>query len=73
MSKMGEELERRLNENKYELWEACRAWEELWNMRPLDSGSDMQEILARCWAQTERVLDKIQEIKYSVDTESSQA
>ena len=25
MSKMGEELERRLDKNKYELWEACKA------------------------------------------------
>ncbi len=25
MSKMGEELERRLDENKYELWEAVKA------------------------------------------------
>ena len=41
-----------------QLLEALKGWVELWNMRPIDSGADMQEILARCWHKTELALDK---------------
>ena len=40
------------------MYEALQSWEELWNMRPLDSGADMQEILERCWDKTEQALAK---------------
>ncbi|KKN62148.1 hypothetical protein LCGC14_0514270 [marine sediment metagenome] len=71
MSKMSQELERRIDENKYELWEACRAWAELWNWKPLDSGDNMQEILERSWVQTKRVLAKIENAEDGIGTESS--
>lgn len=41
-----------------DMYEALESWEELWNMRPLDSGADMQEILERCWAKTEKARAK---------------
>ena len=41
-----------------EMYEALESWEELWNMRPLDSGDDMQRILERCWDKTEQALAK---------------
>ena len=40
------------------MYEALASWGELWAMRPLDSGEDMQEILQRCWAKTEDALAK---------------
>ena len=41
-----------------EMYEALESWEELWGMRPLDSGEDTQAILRRCWAKTEAALTK---------------
>ena len=41
-----------------EMYEALESWEELWDMRPLDSGDDMQQILERCWDKTELALAK---------------
>ena len=41
-----------------DMYEALESWGELWNMRPLDSGCDMQEILERCWDKTEKALAK---------------
>ncbi len=41
-----------------ELVEACKSWRELWELRPLDSGSDMQEVLRRCHSKTEKAINK---------------
>ena len=41
-----------------ELYKACLAWRELWGMRPLDSGADMQNILKRCWEKTTKAIKK---------------
>jgi len=40
------------------MYEALQSWGELYSMRPLDSGDDMQKILERCWDKTERALAK---------------
>jgi hypothetical protein len=42
-----------------QMYEALESWSELWEMRPLDSGDDMQRILARCWAKTVKVLAEV--------------
>ena len=39
-----------------DMYEALEGWSELWDMRPLDSGEDMQQILKRCWAKTVKAL-----------------
>ncbi len=49
----------RMQANAPQMYEALEAWEELWEMRPLDSGADIQELLARCWAKTSKVLAAI--------------
>jgi len=41
-----------------DMYEALQSWEELWGMRPLDSGADMQMILRKCWIKTYRALAK---------------
>jgi SHS2 domain-containing protein len=41
-----------------DMYKALESWQELWDMRPLDSGADMQEILERCWEKTEKALAK---------------
>ena len=41
-----------------DLVEALNSWSELWDMRPLDSGEDMQQILRRCWAKTSKAISK---------------
>jgi len=44
--------------NFEELLEACKSWETLWELRPLDSGADMQDILRKCWNKTEKAITK---------------
>lgn len=41
-----------------DMLEALRGWAELYAMRPLDSGADIQQILERCWHKTEDALIK---------------
>ena len=41
-----------------EMYEALKSWGELYAMRPIDSGDDIQKILKRCWCKTEKALAK---------------
>ena len=43
------------------MYEALKGWSELWEIRPLDSGADMQQILRRCWNRTIQALAKAEE------------
>lgn len=40
------------------MYKALEAWSELYAMRPMDSGDDINEILERCWAKTEKALSQ---------------
>ncbi len=39
-----------------DLVEALNSWSELQDMRPLDSGEDMQQVLRKCWGKTLKAL-----------------
>lgn len=58
MSKMGQELERRLDENKYELWEALRGIME--NGAKMEMGAQTALKMFPYIKQAEKVLAKIE-------------
>jgi len=47
-----------LHKSASDMYEALNSWSELYNMRPLDSGPDIDTILRRCWAKTTKALAK---------------